>query len=135
MPGISSINRRLFFRIAGASVLAGFGLAWVHIVNRQIELEKKSSLRRIKSPIPNGITFIGDFYLYRDGETVKAYSTVCTHAGCQLNKEVNGRITCPCHGSQFEAASGKPVKGPAFNQLRSLQCHFDVKRGEWIVRV
>jgi len=135
MPVNPSISRRIFFRIAGALVLASFGLTWEQIVKRQNELERKPSIRRIKSPIPTGTTFNGDFYLYRKEETVKAFSTVCTHAGCQLKKEVNGLITCPCHGSQFEASSGKPVKGPAFNPLKSLSCSFDKKNGEWIVHL
>ena len=135
MSAAPFISRRIFFRIAGGSVLACFALAWAQIVNRQIELERKPSLRHIRLPIPTGITFNGDFYLYRNGENVKAFSTVCTHAGCQLIKEVNGLITCPCHGSQFEASSGKPVKGPAFNPLRSLPSWYDPKTGELIVRI
>lgn len=42
----------------------------------------------------------------------KAFSAVCTHAGCILDKVANGKIYCPCHGAIFAVASGAPVAGP-----------------------
>jgi Rieske Fe-S protein len=128
-------GRRIFFKIAGASILAGFGFLWTRIVGYETDLEMEPSFRRIKSPIPTGITFYEDFYLIREGEIIKAFSTICTHAGCQLKKEVAGHISCPCHGSQFDAVSGKAIKGPAFNPLKSLPCRFDPKSGELIILI
>jgi Rieske Fe-S protein len=43
----------------------------------------------------------------------RAFSAVCTHVGCILNKIANGTIDCPCHGSEFTIATGAVVAGPA----------------------
>ena len=36
----------------------------------------------------------------------KAFSAICTHQGCTVNGVSNGVITCPCHGSTFDIATG-----------------------------
>ncbi|WP_299445370.1 Rieske (2Fe-2S) protein [uncultured Phycicoccus sp.] len=47
----------------------------------------------------------------------KAFSSVCTHQGCQVGGVENGVISCPCHGSQFDITSGAVVQGPATKPL------------------
>jgi Rieske Fe-S protein len=49
--------------------------------------------------------------------TFKAFSTVCPHAGCNVNKIDGGVISCPCHGSQFSVKDGSVVTGPATQGL------------------
>jgi Rieske Fe-S protein len=39
----------------------------------------------------------------------KAFSAVCTHQGCIVDDVSNGFIACPCHGSRFAIATGKPT--------------------------
>jgi Rieske Fe-S protein len=51
----------------------------------------------------------------------KAFSAVCTHVGCIVNKVANGTIGCPCHGSEFTIASGAVVTGPAPAPLPARQ--------------
>lgn len=41
-----------------------------------------------------------------------ALSMQCTHMGCPINPPVQGVMTCPCHGSQFDLA-GHVRRGPA----------------------
>jgi Rieske Fe-S protein len=41
-----------------------------------------------------------------------AFSAVCTHVGCILDKVANGVIGCPCHGGEFTITSGAVVAGP-----------------------
>ncbi|WP_240506284.1 Rieske (2Fe-2S) protein [Thermoactinospora rubra] len=43
----------------------------------------------------------------------KAFSAACPHKGCAVGSPRDGVMTCPCHGSQFDAATGKCLKGPA----------------------
>jgi Rieske Fe-S protein len=51
------------------------------------------------------------------GDKVHCFSAVCTHQGCLVNQVGNGRISCPCHGSAFDAATGAVVRGPADEPL------------------
>jgi Rieske Fe-S protein len=45
--------------------------------------------------------------------TFAAFSTVCTHQGCAVEKVENGTINCLCHGSKFKIADGSVAGGPA----------------------
>lgn len=49
--------------------------------------------------------------------TFKAFSAVCTHAGCVVADVSRGIISCPCHGSAFDAATGAVRQGPATQPL------------------
>ncbi len=52
------------------------------------------------------------FLLVRSGGNVSAFSTTCTHLGCQVHwKTEDKAFICPCHDAVFDA-DGKPVKGP-----------------------
>ena len=44
---------------------------------------------------------------------VHGVSATCTHQGCRVNPPVHGVVSCPCHGSRFDAATGKVLNGPA----------------------
>ncbi|CAL9408697.1 Cytochrome b6-f complex iron-sulfur subunit [Streptomyces sp. enrichment culture] len=69
---------------------------------------------------------VGGAKLYRERKLIvscpaegqyKAFSAQCTHAGCVLDKIVQGEGNCPCHGSRFDTATGKPLRGPATDPL------------------
>ncbi|MQA82594.1 MAG: Rieske 2Fe-2S domain-containing protein [Streptosporangiales bacterium] len=45
-------------------------------------------------------------------DTATAFSAKCTHKGCPV-KPSGKELKCPCHGSRFEAATGKVLGGPA----------------------
>jgi Rieske Fe-S protein len=51
----------------------------------------------------------------------KAFSAVCTHVGCLVNKVTSGTIDCPCHGSEFKITDGAVVAGPAPSPLPARQ--------------
>ena len=51
--------------------------------------------------------------------TFKAFSSTCTHQGCQVNQVVNGLIECPCHGSHYSITDGSVQAGPAPRPLPS----------------
>lgn len=50
--------------------------------------------------------------LIRDSAgNLKAFSAVCTHAGCTVGYE-NGTIICPCHGGEYNPETGEVIAGP-----------------------
>ncbi|MFI5894826.1 Rieske (2Fe-2S) protein [Actinoplanes sp. NPDC051513] len=63
--------------------------------------------------------------------TYKAFSKVCTHAGCDVSKVDGGVITCPCHGSKFSIETGEPTTGPATKALAETKVKVD---GDSIVK-
>ncbi|MBD0844554.1 Rieske (2Fe-2S) protein [Streptomyces sp. TRM68416] len=71
----------------------------------------------------------GSARLYRDHNvvvsraedgTLKAYSTICTHALCPINKLEGTKLVCPCHGSEFDATTGEVLQAPATVGLKEL---------------
>lgn len=57
----------------------------------------------------------------RVGDAFYAFGDTCTHQGCSLaDGELAGTtVTCPCHGSQFDATTGDVLRGPAGEPVRS----------------
>lgn len=55
----------------------------------------------------------------------KAFSSVCTHQGCQVGKVENGQILCPCHGSAFAVDDGSVTTGPATAPLEEVAIAID----------
>ncbi|MFH8370796.1 Rieske (2Fe-2S) protein [Streptomyces sp. NPDC018031] len=55
----------------------------------------------------------------------KAFSAVCTHRNCVLNGVRDGRVTCSCHGSEFDARTGKVLQGPAVAPLPPVPVRTD----------
>jgi Rieske Fe-S protein len=49
--------------------------------------------------------------------TFKAFSAVCTHMQCIVDRVANGTIDCPCHGSEFKITNGAVAAGPAPSPL------------------
>lgn len=50
----------------------------------------------------------GEFY---------AFSSVCTHQGCQVRNVTAKEIVCPCHSSMFSTTTGEVLGGPATEPL------------------
>jgi Rieske Fe-S protein len=45
-----------------------------------------------------------------------AFDATCTHQGCIVSSVSDGKINCPCHGSQFNL-DGSVARGPASSRL------------------
>ncbi|MFR9791808.1 Rieske (2Fe-2S) protein [Streptomyces sp. MB22_4] len=126
MPERPSASRRTVLRGAAVVPVAGLGLAACSAPGNNavaasptapVDLGAESEIAK------------GGAKLYKDHNVVvsrdqsgalKAYSTVCTHAGCPINKLQGTTLVCPCHGSEFDAVTGKVVQSPATVPLTQL---------------
>jgi cytochrome b6-f complex iron-sulfur subunit len=64
------------------------------------------------------------------GDEVVAYSSVCTHNGCTVDRDAEQRqIACPCHGSRFDPADGTVLNGPARQPLAPVAVTVDEGAG------
>jgi cytochrome b6-f complex iron-sulfur subunit len=51
--------------------------------------------------------------------TVVAFSAICTHQQC-IVEPAGKQFACPCHGSVYDAFTGKNISGPAPSPLRAF---------------
>jgi Rieske Fe-S protein len=52
-------------------------------------------------------------------DSVIAHSAVCTHQGCTV-APAGTTLSCPCHGSVFDATTGAVQQGPANRPLVAI---------------
>lgn len=71
-------------------------------------------------PVGHALQFIdpgsgGPAWLVHESPgTYRAFSAVCTHAGCTVDFDRQGKqFACPCHGATFDAGTGQVTGGPA----------------------
>ena len=111
-------NRRIFLKLATAGIVSIFGIAWNKFTLNHIgQTEKRMNsfpLNKNKT-----ISFTGDYVVININESTTVLSAKCTHLGCTINKAENGRLLCPCHGSEFDL-DGKVIKGPAYKNLEII---------------
>ncbi|MET7390107.1 Rieske (2Fe-2S) protein [Streptomyces sp. NPDC005529] len=125
MPGRPSASRRTVLRGAALTPVAGLGLAACSgggggapaTPTAPVVLGAESEVAK------------GGAELYQDQKVVvsraedgslKAFSSICTHAGCAINKLDGTTLVCPCHGSEFDARTGKVLRAPATEPLNPL---------------
>ena len=74
---------------------------------------------------------LGAVWLVRTGESVRAFSSLCPHAGCFVDWEgSSSAFRCPCHGSDF-SLEGVVRAGPSPRALDALPV--SVKDGKVLV--
>ncbi|MFI9805364.1 Rieske (2Fe-2S) protein [Streptomyces sp. NPDC052301] len=126
MPARPSASRRTVLRGAAVAPVAGLGLAAcaapdgsgsAAVPTTPVDLGAESEIAKGGAKLYRDHNVV----VSRDGSgTLKAYSTLCTHAGCPINKLQGTTLICPCHGSQFDAVTGKVVQAPATEPLAEL---------------
>ncbi|MEJ3747915.1 Rieske (2Fe-2S) protein [Actinomycetes bacterium KLBMP 9797] len=55
----------------------------------------------------------------------KAFSSTCTHQGCQVTSVGDGAILCKCHNSKFSLEDGSVQGGPASKPLPAREINVD----------
>jgi len=128
------ISRNTFFRIVSGLILGLFGWIWYRLSGFQIEHENQMEYR-YGQDLPMGLSYYEKYYLFRSDQSVRAFLTKCTHAGCRIGLGTATTLQCNCHGSQFDAKTGHPLKGPAIKPLQEIECRYDEKNGQWVVRL
>ncbi|MDP2335665.1 MAG: Rieske (2Fe-2S) protein [Bacteroidota bacterium] len=126
------ISRNSFLRIVTGLILGLVAWIWYNLTNFQTERENSLEFRH-NQDVPMGISYFEKYYLYRTDRSVRAFLTQCTHAGCRIGMSTGAVLQCNCHGSQFDAETGKPLKGPAIKPLQEIECRFDKENGQWMV--
>ena len=126
------LDRRTAVRLVGVSVVGAAGLALSGCGADQGESASSSAAAGTQTasgagqlispaeiPVGGGKVFPKlDVVLTQPTQgTFEAFSATCTHAGCTVGSVKDGLITCPCHGSQFDAATGAVRRGPAEKAL------------------
>lgn len=127
------ISRKIFVRWTIRLITALTLWIWYRLTNFQVEQEEQTEYSHGQG-IPLGISLYGRYYLCRTENSMRAFSTTCTHAGCRIGKGSGDTLQCSCHGSQFDGKSGIPLRGPAIKPLRELECRFNDKSNQWIVK-
>jgi nitrite reductase/ring-hydroxylating ferredoxin subunit len=70
-------------------------------------------------PVGGGKVFKDDKIVVtqpKSGEFL-AFSAICTHRGCTVDRVSGGTINCPCHGSKYSITDAAVVAGPATKAL------------------
>lgn len=66
-------------------------------------------------------TTVGAVFLRRQGDSVRAWSTICPHLGCGIDYDsAKGKFACPCHESWFET-DGAVSSGPSPRGMDELE--------------
>src|SRR5262245_49624158 len=75
-------------------------------------------------------------FLVLEGErSVRALSATCSHLGCQVRWDGDGKkFRCPCHGGTYDA-NGQVVAGPPPRALASVEARIDETDGSVLVRL
>jgi thiosulfate dehydrogenase [quinone] large subunit len=69
--------------------------------------------------------------IHLDNGQFVAYSTTCTHAGCQVQFDPSSKdLICPCHGAVYDPYNNAQVlAGPAPFPLQSIPIQYDSSTG------
>jgi len=130
------INRKTFIRLAATALAVAFLALWNRLSSRQKELSDRPVVTRLNAAkLGTGTYLFERFIVVKSADDLKVFSSKCTHAGCRINQEMDGQLICSCHGSRYEAATGKVIQGPAGINLPSVPFTTDTNTGEIIIKV
>ena len=71
-----------------------------------------------------GATPVDVIIINLGNDSYRAFTSICTHEQCPVSAFNGSRITCPCHGSEYDTA-GRNVAGPATRPLAEYRTAYD----------
>ena len=94
-------------------------------------LAKASSIPVNQSISISDPTFGPFLLIHLDSGQFVAYSSICTHAGCQVQFDPYAKdIACPCHGAVYNPYnSAEVIAGPAPSPLQKIPIRYDQTTG------
>ena len=115
---MEKVGRRNFIRLVWLAIIAMVAFAWNKLTLNHLEMDaqKKRILPFNKNKT---VAFAGSYIIINQHDTTKVLSSHCTHLGCTINQTENGRLVCPCHGSEYDL-NGTVLKGPAYKNLETI---------------
>jgi Rieske Fe-S protein len=128
------ISRKAFLRLTAFGAFSLFAVLWNAMLKQEKILHSILPVKKINiAGLSVGVHFIEDVIVVKNDSSFIVFSSRCTHAGCIINREINGSLVCPCHGSTFDTSSGKVLKGPAGLPLRQIPFEKDILTGEIVL--
>ncbi|MGY0066637.1 Rieske (2Fe-2S) protein [Streptomyces sp. QTS137] len=136
MSGRPAASRRTVLRGMAPTPVAGLGLTACRGGEERppqptgpVELGAESEV----APGSGKLFRDHDIVVSRDEDgSLTAYSTLCTHASCPVNQLKGTKLICPCHGSEFDATTGKVLREPAVASLTRLSV--EVRNGTIVAK-
>ncbi len=138
----SEISRREIVKwliLAGSllpTALGGVYLLFRYLLPEVVIHEKRFRLAKVSEITPEGIEARvkgTTFVVVKQGDRVRAFSTVCTHLGCKViwKPELPG-FHCPCHDGYFDE-NAQVTGGPPPSALEEYP--IDIEKDEVYIRL
>jgi Rieske Fe-S protein len=130
------INRKAFLRLAIFGTASAFVALWSVMTGKSKKLSEQPVASTINvNQLGTGIFLFDIYILVKSDAALIVLSNKCTHAGCRINQEIDGQLVCPCHGSRYDASTGKVMQGPAGLPLSTIPYSTNVKTGEITIKI
>ncbi len=112
-------TRRIFLKTGVIGITVFFVFIWNKLTLNFLENNRRKQLV-LNINDNKSISFFNEYIVIKSKENLSVFSSHCTHLGCKINKTVNGRLVCPCHGSEYDL-EGNVIKGPAYKSLEKVE--------------
>ena len=98
--------------------MAFFVFLWNKLTQNHLNtiLQKEKTLPFSKNKI---VAFSDNYIVVNQDKKTIVLTAHCSHLGCKINKTENGKLVCPCHGSEYDL-QGNVIKGPAYKNLEII---------------
>ena len=115
---MEKVGRRTFLQLGVAAIISFLFLLWNKLTLNHLQaLKQKTKIFPFNKN--KSISFTGNYIIVNKKENTTVLSAHCTHLGCIINQTEDGKLVCPCHGSEYDL-SGKVIKGPAYKNLKII---------------